>query len=253
MPNLDAARSGVRALGMGVVTLSMLSGVDVYQRLVEPSRRDPIFQTWMRGWARTLLGLFGVRPTWHGLPTQPATTARLVVSNHRSPVDILLLLERFGGVLLSRADLAQWPLIGRAAQRAETIFVDRSDTMSGVVAIRALRDRLIHQRTVIVFPEGTTPVGDDVLPFQQGAFAAANGLPVEIVPVGIAYPPGSEFTEANFFDHMARMARRKRTPVCCVVGAARPMPASRKGVAEALRADVQTLVHEARRQLDARA
>jgi 1-acyl-sn-glycerol-3-phosphate acyltransferase len=237
---------------MSVLTVSMMAGVDVHQRLVEPSRRDPLFQDWMRTWAKSLLRLFGVRPTWHGSPAQPAATARLIVSNHRSPVDILLLLERFGGVLLSRADLAQWPLLGRAAQRAETIFVDRTDTMSGVVAIRALRDRLIHQRTVIVFPEGTTPVGDDVLPFQQGAFAAANGLPVEIVTVGIAYPPGCEFTEANFFDHMARMARRKRTPVCCVVGTARTMPASRKGVAEALRAEVQTLVHEARRELDAR-
>ncbi|MET0390974.1 MAG: hypothetical protein ABW321_33695, partial [Polyangiales bacterium] len=53
-----------------------------------------------------------------------------------------------------------------------------------------------------------------------------------------------------FVAHMGRMARRKRTPVCCVVGKARPMPETRKGVAEAMRTEVQALVHEARRKLE---
>jgi len=122
-----------------------------------------------------------------------------------------------------------------------------------VLAVRALRDRLQKHNTVSVFPEGTTLAGDEVRPFQQGAFAAAHGLDVEIVPVGIAYPPGSEFLDESFGQHMARMARRPRTDVACVVGRPRPMPSARKGVAEQLRVDVQELVHEARRQLDLRA
>jgi 1-acyl-sn-glycerol-3-phosphate acyltransferase len=234
---------------MGVVTASLLAGVSVHQKLVAPGERDAVFARWMHGWTQALLGLFGVRPTWSGVSPAPARGARLVISNHRSPVDILLLLHRFGGVVLSRSDLAQWPFIGPAAQRADTIFVDREDALSGVVAIRALRARLEKQRTVIVFPEGTTPAGDEVRPFQQGAFAAAHGLPVEIVPVGIAYPPGSEFLEDSFVDHMHRMAKRKRTPVCCVIGAPRPMPATRKGLAETLRQEVQGLVHQARQNL----
>jgi hypothetical protein len=169
---------------------------------------------------------------------------------------------------------------------------------------------------VIVFPEGTTAPGDAVLAFQQGAFVAARGLPVEIVPVGIAYPPGSEYLEETFFQHMVRMARRKHTPVCCVVGPSRflsetsrqrvkragdasethlgpetrgselprvstdargtphvvaetagtPQPSSdarsrprpalaadvRKSLATAVHAEVQALVHEARRRLESR-
>jgi 1-acyl-sn-glycerol-3-phosphate acyltransferase len=250
MPNLEAARSSARAFSMGVLTMSMLAGVNVHQRLVAPDAQRAVFQRWMHHWASALIHLFGVRPHWAGIDVPTTQTARLVVSNHRSPLDILLLLHRFGGVVLSRADLAEWPLIGPAAQRAETIFVDRKSAVSGMIAIRALRDRLINHHTVIVFPEGTTPVGDEVLPFQPGAFAAAHGLPVEIVPVGIAYPPGSEFVEDTFGEHMARMARRKRTAVSCVIGSPRPMPASRKGVAESLREEVQALVHQARAQLD---
>jgi 1-acyl-sn-glycerol-3-phosphate acyltransferase len=255
MRNLDlaAARSGARAFAMGGVTLSLLAGASVHERLSRPEARQQVFQGWMQTWANSLLWLFGVQHRWDGEPVSSTRRARLVVSNHRSPVDILLLLQRFGGVMLSRADLATWPVLGPAAVRAQTIFVNRQDTLSGVLAMRALRDRLEKQNTVCVFPEGTTLAGDEVRPFQQGAFAAARGLDVEIVPVGIAYPPGSEFLENTFGEHMARMARRPRTPVACVVGRARPMPSVRKGIAEQLRADVQELVHQARRQLDARA
>lgn len=250
---IGTARSGARAAGMGALTLSMLAGVSLHQRLAPPHAQRPVFERWMHHWSNSLLNLFGVHPSWHGHAGHGPDRARLVISNHRSPLDILLLLSRFGGVVLSRADLARWPVLGPAAQRAETIFVDRDDTLSGVLAVRALRNRLEKQRTVIVFPEGTTLAGDEVRPFQQGAFAAARGLPVEIVPVGIAYPPGTEFLDETFGAHMARVARRPRTPVACVVGEPRPMPTQRRGVADGLRGEVQDLVHQARRELEERA
>jgi 1-acyl-sn-glycerol-3-phosphate acyltransferase len=250
---LELARSSARAAGMGAITLSLMAGASVHQRFSPEAAQRAVFERWMRTWAHALLELFGVHPSWHGHTPALGGGARLVVSNHRSPLDILLLLQRFGGVVLSRADLAEWPLLGTAAQRAETIFVDRQNTLSGVIAVRALRNRLERQRTVIVFPEGTTLAGDEVRPFQQGAFAAARGLPVEIVPVGIAYPHGDEFLDESFGQHMVRMAKRARTPVACVVGEPRRMPENRRGVADGLREEVQALVHEARKALEGRA
>jgi 1-acyl-sn-glycerol-3-phosphate acyltransferase len=249
---LEAARSGTRAISMAALTLSMLGGVMLHQRAVGPARELHVFQRWMQVWADTLLRLFGVQFTLHGELPAPAPSGRLIISNHRSPIDVLILLRYFGGIALSRADLADWPVVGPAAKRAETIFVNRADTVSGVLAIRALRDRLSKARTVIVFPEGTTIAGDLVQPFQDGAFVAARGLPVEILPIGIAYEPGSEFLEDSFMEHVTRVARRKYTRVACVVGRPRPMPAHRKGLAESLREEVQGLVHEARRELDLR-
>jgi 1-acyl-sn-glycerol-3-phosphate acyltransferase len=250
--SLETARSAARALGMGALTLGMLGGVSLHQRLVPAESQQALFQAWMKTWADRVLRIFGVSWSLHGELPPMAAGARLVVSNHRSPLDILLMLRLFGGVVLSRSDLANWPVLGLAARRAETIFVDRADTVSGVLAVRALRDRLEKGRTVIVFPEGTTLAGDEVRVFQQGAFAAARGLPVEIVAVGIAYPPGSEYLDETFVEHMTRMARRPRTRVALAIGAPRPMQGSRKGVAEAVRADVQSLVNEARASLLAR-
>ena len=247
--NPEKLRSGLRAAGMATLTMSMLGGVELHQRLSRSADKQPLFQAWMKLWAARLLDLFGARITLCTDLPPAAAGGRLVVANHRSPMDILLMLRYFGGVVLSRSDLADWPVIGLAARRAETIFVDRENTVSGVLAVRALRDRLERGRTVIVFPEGTTVAGDSVLPFQEGAFAACRGLPAEIVPVGIAYTPGTEFIEDSFVAHVKRVAQRPITRIALAVGAPRPVQGTRRQLTETLHADVQQLVHRARAAL----
>jgi lyso-ornithine lipid O-acyltransferase len=237
---------------MAGYTLGMMGGVRTHQRLSSEDARYDVYQSWMKRWCNGLLDIFGVHArvvveAGEAVNPQPsAARARLVVANHRSPLDIPLLLRQFGGCVLSRADLATWPVLGPAAVSAETIFVDRKDTMSGVVAARKIRERLTRGRTVIVFPEGTTHAGDEVRGFFEGAFAAARGLQIELVPVGIAYQAGSEFVEPTFQEHLARVAGRAETRVACVIGTPRPMQGSRKAVSAELRADIQSLVAKAR-------
>lgn len=235
---------------MAALTLGMLASATLRQRVAPSEHEHAVFQRFMQRWAKHLLDVFGFEVTLVSPPPAAASGARLVVSNHRSPIDIVLLLRYFGGVVLSRADLARWPLLGLAARRAQTIFVDRQDTRSGIRAIRAIRERLQQGRTVIAFPEGTTHAGDDVRAFQGGAFAAARGLPVEVVAVGIAYERGAEFVGESFMAHMTRVARRKRTRVACAIGQPRPLSGHRKEQCAALQDEVQTLVRAARAALD---
>jgi lyso-ornithine lipid O-acyltransferase len=245
----EQARAAARALTLGTLTLGMLGGVRLHQRLSATEAERAVFQRWMKVWASRLLDVFGFEITLPGPPPSAAHGARLIVANHRSPIDILLLLHWFGGVVLSRSDLADWPVLGVAARHAETIFVDRDDAMSGSLAIRQLRARLERGRTVIVFPEGATFPGDEVRELQGGAFTAARGLPVEIVPVGIAYEPGAEFYQESFIAHMQRVAARPKTRVACAFGAPRALAGSRKELCVTLRAELQTLVHAARAAL----
>jgi lyso-ornithine lipid O-acyltransferase len=249
---LERTRAGLRVAAMSGFTLGMMGGVRAHQSLVPEPERYALYQRWMKRWCQGLLDIFSVAPRiLHAEHAQPpaAGMARLVVANHRSPLDIPLLLRQFGGVVLSRDDLANWPVLGPAARSAETIFVNRRDTMSGVAAARAIRNRLEHGRTVIVFPEGTTHAGDEVHTFYEGAFAAARGLRVEIVPVGIAYQAGTEFVEPTFGQHLARVAGRARTHVACALGSPRPMQGSRRELSSGLRVEIQGLVQTARQAL----
>ena len=242
-----------RVAGFGVLTGAMLPGLVVHEGLVSPDRREALRERWVGAWCTMLLRLFGVRVLMHGSPPPPGRGC-LIVANHRSTADILVLLKTFGGHMVSRADLAQWPLVGVAARAAGTVFVDRSDVVSGANAVRAIRALLADRANVIVFPEGTTYAGDEVRPFHAGAFVAAARTGGTVVPVGLAYANGSDaaFVNESFPAHLARVAAARPSDVAMYVGD--PIAVGDKARASQLRdrvhAEVQRLVHEARRMVD---
>jgi 1-acyl-sn-glycerol-3-phosphate acyltransferase len=226
----------------------MLAALTLEERLREVTfeRRD----AYVRRWAGVLLGLLDVEVKIDAGPTafQKAARPRIVVANHRSTLDILLLLSLFGGNLLARGDMADWPVIGVLARRAGTLFVDRSDPASGAAAVQRIRERLRSGVTVGVFPEGTTFPGDDVREFQGGAFIAIARESGDVVPVGIAYErPDAVYGDEPVMDHMKRLVRAPSIRVGVAVGS--PVEAPRRQIrslAVHLRDEVQSLVHKAR-------
>jgi 1-acyl-sn-glycerol-3-phosphate acyltransferase len=244
------ARRAVRVAGFGAVTAAMLPAYALRDAIAPPDARDAIRDRWIATWCEALLRLFAVRVEVRGAPAADAGRGRLVISNHRSTIDIAVLLRTFGGHVVSRADLSKWPLIGAAARKVGTVFVDRADAVSGASAVRAMRHLLERGRTVIVFAEGTTFADDVVRPFHGGAFVAAAGTGADIVPVGIAYERGSgaAFVDESFAQHLARMAAAEPTRVVMNVGA--PIVAAERIRSVRLRDQthdaVQRLVDEAR-------
>jgi 1-acyl-sn-glycerol-3-phosphate acyltransferase len=250
-------RRAARIAGFGAVTGAMLPGLVAHEALTASAARDAVRERWVGAWCSALLRIFGVHVLSQGSlgrmqGTPPA--GHLVVANHRSTADILVLLRAFGGHMVSRADLARWPLLGAAARAVGTVFVDRSDAVSGASAVRTIRARLASGSTIIVFPEGTTFPDDDVRPFHAGAFVAALHSGADIIPVGLAYGSGSgaAFVNETFPAHLARMAAAAPSRVAMHVGT--PMVIEPNARAAHLRdraqADVQRLVHDARRMVD---
>jgi lyso-ornithine lipid O-acyltransferase len=250
-------RRAARIAGFGALTAGMLPAFLAREALASDghagTKRDARRDAWVAAWAGALLRIFGVRVLARG-PAPIHGRGHLVVVNHRSTADILVLLRAFGGHMVSRADLARWPLVGPAARAVGTIFVDRSDAVSGAAAVRTIRSHLAQGATVIVFPEATTFPDDDVRPFQAGAFVAALHSGADIIPVGLAYATGSgaAFVNEAFPAHLKRMAAADPSVVAMCIGA--PIAVGKKTRAARLRdeahTEVQRLVHEARRIVD---
>ena len=244
---MDLLRSGSRAVGLGAVTAGFLAAEQLHEHTRPEPERPEVFQRYMKVWARACLSVFGVQLHVAPSAAPPLRRARLVVANHRSPLDVAALLATFGGHALSRADMAGWPILGVAARKAGTIFVDRQDANSGATAIRRIRARLELGRSVLVFPEGGTFAGDVVQPFKRGTFVALSRLDAEVVPVGLAYPDGAEFTNESFLEHVRRVAVRPTLRICMRIGAPIPSKGVRsQDLAQEAHAQVQRLVHEAR-------
>src|SRR3954447_22844907 len=155
-----------RAAAAGGVSGAMMAALAIDERLrdMNDARRD----AYVRSWARSLLRVLHVEAQIDAAPGSLVRngTPRLVVANHRSTLDILLMLDMFGGNLLARGDMAEWPAIGIMARRAGTLFVRRGDPASGAAAVQRMRERLRRGVTISVFPEGTTFAGDEVREFQ---------------------------------------------------------------------------------------
>jgi lyso-ornithine lipid O-acyltransferase len=246
-------RRAARIAGFGALTGAMLPGFVAHEALAPESERDAVRERWVSLWCSALLQIFGVRVVTSGV-SPPRTGGRLIVVNHRSTADILVLLRAFGGHMVSRADLARWPLVGVAARAVGTVFVERGNAISGATAVRTIRSHLASGATIIVFPEGTTFAEDAVQPFQAGAFVAALHSGADIVPVGLAYATGSgaAFVNESFPAHLARMAAAPPSRVAMSIGPAIAIDESARAarLRDLAQAEVQRLVDDARRLVD---
>lgn len=248
------ARKLTRAVGFGAATLAAGTGVFLQFALSRDEKnRWSARDFWTRSWSRTLLALFDVRPHLHGDPGVRGVgrgQGRIVAANHRSIIDIAVLLADFGGAMISREDIARWPIIGYGARSAGTIFVDRSSKQSGAKTIAAMVERLQAHDTICIFPEGTTFEDDEVRPLRLGAFVAAHRAQVPVVPVGLAYPldSGAAYGGETFLEHLGRLAASRRTGVYIEIGD--PMTTAPEETvehfAERCRAEIQRLVSLAR-------
>ncbi len=215
---------------------------------------------WAGRWARNLLRIYQV----HVQPAGPhvglggrypgrsdSGTGRLFVLNHRSGLDVGITLSYFNASLVSRADLARWPMIGYVARGTGTLFVERGNRRSGMAVLKQMSGALEAGRGIAIYPEGTAFSGDEVRPLFTGGFRAAMRAGAEIVPAGIAYADAeTTFGDESFLEHMKRVASMKRVDVALEVG--EPIASqgqSLKALRGLTRERLQALVDRARGRL----
>lgn len=139
------------------------------------------------------------------------------VSNHVSWLDVPVLAGATGAAFVAQSDIAGWPLIGWLSRMNRTIFVSRTDRMTIAQQVETLRDALDHHQPVVVFPEGTTGDGLELLPFKPSLFAvvAPPPRPMVVQPVlvdyGVLVPEYAWIDEEGFGANAGRLLRRRGT------------------------------------------
>ncbi len=140
-----------------------------------------------RGFARAALRLTGLPVQVHGLEHLPANGACIVVANHASYVDAMLLgallPPRFG--FAAKRELAGAPFVGAALRRLGIAFVERFDAARGVEDTQALLARVRAGESFVIFPEGTFRRAPGLLPFKLGAFVTAAEAGAPLLPLAL--------------------------------------------------------------------
>ncbi|HET6827096.1 MAG TPA: lysophospholipid acyltransferase family protein [Ramlibacter sp.] len=175
---MAAAGRLLRALVHGIA--GWLTIVFVFPRLGQP-QRDARVQVW----ALQLLKILGVSLQVHGQP--PASGPVLLVANHISWLDILVLHAARHCRFVSKSDVKHWPLIGRLATGAGTLYIERTKRRDAMRVVHHMTESLRAGDIIAVFPEGTTTDGLGVLPFHANLLQAAISAEAPVQPVGLRF------------------------------------------------------------------
>jgi lyso-ornithine lipid O-acyltransferase len=111
----------------------------------------------------------------------------LIVSNHVSYLDILSYSAAVPCLFISKADVADWPIFGRYARWAGSVFVRRHDRTDAARANVSVGESLDSGVPVVLFPEGTTTDGSRVLRFHSTMLQPAIDAGAPITPCSIQY------------------------------------------------------------------
>ena len=106
------------------------------------------------------------------------------ISNHVSWLDILALAGASGTAFVAKYELSEVPVIGWLCSLNRTVHVKRENRMAVAEQINALREALMDNWSVTVFPEGTTTDGQSLLPFKSSMLSV-----LEPPPPGVLVQP----------------------------------------------------------------
>lgn len=145
---------------------------------------------------RVFVRLFGLRVTQSGTPPDPGEPA-LVLSNHVSWLDIIVLGSLRPLSFVAKSEIAGWPVIGTLARLQRTVFIDRARRADTASVNTAVAERLAGGDLIVLFAEGTTGDGTRLLPFRSSLVGAARAAlategggtgRIRLQPLAITYP-----------------------------------------------------------------
>ena len=136
-------------------------------------------------WARNFLRVWRIGLDVRGAP--PKDGPLLLVVNHISWLDILVMHAAGFCRFVSKSDIKHWPVIGTMATGAGTLYIARDSRRDALRVVHHMRDALLRGEVVAVFPEGTTSDGLTLLPFHANLIQAAISAESPVLPVALEF------------------------------------------------------------------
>jgi len=215
---------------------------------------------------RVFLWLFGVRVLVRG--RSPHRTPTLVLANHVSWLDIAV----FGSLrplsFIAKSEVAGWPVVGLFSKLQRSVFIERARRTHTAKVNSVIAMRLVRGEVMVLFAEGTTGDGNNVLPFRASLVGSARAAltessldRIDLQPLAIAYvrrdglpltrrelPEIAWYGDMDLAPHLAAWLQRSRVDVVVTWGEPIPFDAAgdRKRATAQAEVAVRTAVAAAR-------
>lgn len=167
----------------------------------KPRKQSPI----VRLWYMYCVWLSGIKVTVANKRSL-SKKQKIILSNHTSYLDILVLGAAFDSFFVAKIDIAGWPIFGFLAKVGGTLFISRQPRFIKQ-QLALLETHLRAGQSLLIFPEGTTNNGMKLQAFKSSLMNAAFAVekPPVIQPVSLVYTRmNGKFLETQSdYDHIA--------------------------------------------------
>lgn len=168
-------------------------------------------------WARQFLRILRVELCVRGTIPTNNYSGGLLVANHTSWLDILVILAMLPVRFVAKAEIRGWPLVGGLCKRAGTLFIHREKRSDALHINRKIEELVQSGRFVAVFPEGMTGDGSVLHHFHASLLQPVISTQTCLHPVAIRYSLADDgdhhtaYVNISIFQSLQKILRQPRT------------------------------------------
>jgi len=174
-------------LSLWVVFFFLVAIVHLWISILGLPNRWKVISRLNRNYTLLLRLILNIKVTIAGDEGQLERGGYVIIANHVSYVDGIVLGSIFPIVFVSKREVKKWPIVGQWNVLCGTIFINRQRKNEVGALVREMTRKLRQEANILLFPEGTSTNGEKMLPFQTVPLAAPLRSRSIIVPVTLAY------------------------------------------------------------------
>jgi len=174
-------------LSLWVIFFGLVALVHAWISILRLPNRWKIISRLARNFTFLLRMILNIKVTVVGDEGPLERGGYVIISNHVSYVDGIVLGSIFPIVFVSKREVKSWPIIGQWNTLCGTIFINRQRKGKVSSLVEEMKRKLKQEANILLFPEGTSTNGERMLPFQTVPLAAPLRNRSIIVPVTLAY------------------------------------------------------------------
>lgn len=203
---------------------------------------ESLRNAYMKNWAKGSARIFNFKVESEG---EPPKAPFFLVCNHLSYLDIIPLYFYLNCTFVAKKEVKSWPVLGFLVYMMGVIFIDRKHKGDVVRVNKILTESLNEHQGIVIFPEGTSTGGKDILPFKSSLLEYPASQNLDVYVASINYKTSEKDMNAvdsvcffgarhSFPEHVFLMAKNHRID-CKIIFNNEPVKASdRKELAEKL-------------------
>jgi len=166
---------------------ALVAFVHLWISILALPNRWKIISRLTRSFTLLLRLILNIKVTVQGDEGQLERGGFVIIANHVSYVDGIILGSIFPIVFVSKREVKRWPIVGQWNTLGGAIFINRQHKEQVGLLVAEMKRKLQQEANLLLFPEGTSTNGEKLLPFQTVPLAAPLRNRSIIVPVTLTY------------------------------------------------------------------